>query len=74
MSDFQSRAKARSERMMLHKTRLGEAETDLSPIAGAEAITLVSRLTRTSYALAGRPLPTYTRGAIPCRFVPWTPR
>lgn len=45
-------------------------ETDLSPVAGAEAISLVTRLTRESWSLTGRPEPEYVRSAIPCRFVP----
>jgi hypothetical protein len=57
--------------MTLHKARLGEPEVDLDPVFGAEAISLVARLTRSSYSLAGHPTPTYTRATIPCRFVPW---
>jgi hypothetical protein len=74
MSDREARAKARTARMTLHKGRVGEPEIDLSPVFGAEAISLVYRLTRSSYSLAGQPAPTYTRSNIPCRFVPWTAR
>lgn len=74
MTDAEARAIARSERITLRKARLGEPEADLDPIFGAEAISLVSRLTRSSYSLAGAPLPTYPRAAIPCRFVRWSER
>ena len=75
MTDAEARAKARSERMTLRKARLGEPEADLDPVFGAEAISLVSRLTRSSYSLAGRPTPpSYSRATIPCRFVPWPER
>ena len=71
MTEAEARAKSGSERMTLRKARLGEPEADLDPVFGADAISLVSRLTRLSYSLAGRPMPTYARAAIPCRFVPW---
>lgn len=74
MTDADLRAKARGERMTLRKARLGEPEVDPTPISGAEAISLVSRLTRTSYFLSGHEAATYTRRTIPCRFVPWPPR
>jgi hypothetical protein len=56
--------------MTLHKSRLGETEFDLSPVFGADAISLVHRLTLASYALAGYAPPAYSREQIPCRFVP----
>jgi hypothetical protein len=56
--------------MTLHKGRLGEPEVDLSPVFGAEAISLVHRLTLASYSLARQDRPTYTREQIPCKFVP----
>ena len=70
MTDAKTRAQARRERMTLHKGRLGEPEVDFSPVSGAEALSLVHRLTLTSFALAGLPQPTYTRAQIPFRFVP----
>ena len=70
MTEADKRAQARRERMTLRKTRVGEPEVDFSPTFGAEAISLVYRLTRTSYGLAGLPRPEYTRETIPCRFVP----
>lgn len=74
MADADLRAKARGERMTLRKARLGEPEVDLTPISGEDAISLVSRLTRTSYSLSGQQAATYTRRTIPCQFVPWPPR
>jgi hypothetical protein len=70
MTEADRRAQARREWMTLRKTRVGEPEVDFSPTFGAEAISLVHRLTLTSYGLAGLPRPTYTRGTIPCKFVP----
>lgn len=70
MTDAERRALARRERMILRKSRVGEPELDLSPVFGAEAISLVYRLTRASYSLSGHPQPEYTRAQIPCRFVP----
>ncbi len=60
--------------MTLHKGHLGQPVVDPSAAFGSEAISLVYRLTRTSYALAGQPLPVYSRDKIPCRFVRRPPR
>lgn len=65
-----ARAQGRQARAILRKTRLQAEEADLSPIRGAEAISLLSRLTREGWELAGLDEPTYTRDEIPCRFVP----
>ena len=70
MTEAEKRARARRERMTLRKTRLGEAEVDFSPTFGAAAISLVHRLTLTSYGLAGLPRPAYTRQTMPYKFVP----
>lgn len=64
------RAAARRERITLRKSRLQPVEADLSPVRGAEAISLVTRLTRESWALAGLPEPTYARAETPIRLVP----
>jgi hypothetical protein len=74
MTEAEARAKARSERMTLRKARLGEPEADIDPVFRADAISLVSRLTRSSYSLAGLPTHDNTRATIPCRFVPWPER
>lgn len=55
--------------MILHRTNLQAIERDLEPLAGAEAVSLVRRLTAESWALAGGTEPAYTRAQIPCRFV-----
>jgi hypothetical protein len=55
--------------MSLRKARLGDPEVDLSPIFGAEAVSLVHRLTRLSYSLAGQVLPAVPRAQMPCKFV-----
>jgi hypothetical protein len=70
MTEAERRALARRDRITLRKTRLGEEEVDFSPTFGAEAISLVQRLTLASYGLARLPRPTYTRATMPCKFVP----
>jgi hypothetical protein len=65
-----ARADARRRRATLRKATLQSVEEDLSPLRGAEALSLVDRLTVECWSLAGRPLPTYRREEIPVRFVP----
>jgi hypothetical protein len=69
MTEAETRAQARRARMSLRKTHLGESAVDPCPVFGAEAVSLVYRLTRMSYSLAGYAPPVYTRSQIPCRFV-----
>jgi hypothetical protein len=69
-SERQKRAEARRTRAVLNKTHLNATEADLSPISGANAISLAVRLTIESWSLTGEPEPDYTRDRIPCRFVP----
>jgi hypothetical protein len=64
------RAEARRRTAILRRTQLQDREEDLDPIYGAEALSLVERLTRESWLLSGRELPNYTRSQIVCRFVP----
>ena len=64
------RARARQQRVVLHKTRLGAEELDFSPIEGPEAISLLTRLSKESCQLAGLTEPPYERHQIPVRFVP----
>lgn len=64
------RAVARRGRAILSRTHLGDIEQDLSPVTGPEAISLLTALSRESWSLTGRELPTYTRREIPCRAVP----
>jgi hypothetical protein len=69
-AERRSRAERRRAMATIHRGKLGQPEVDFSPVRGDAAITLVTRLTRESWSLAGRGLPTYSRGAVPCRFVP----
>ena len=64
------RAAARRGRAILHRTHLGDIEPDLTPIAGADAISLVTALSRESWSLKGRAVASYSRREIPCRAVP----
>ena len=64
------RAEARRKTAVLRRATLGDGERDLSPILGAEALTLVTHLTRESWALSGQSIPTYSRESTPYRFVP----
>jgi hypothetical protein len=68
--DRSARAEARRGRAILRKSRLQRTEADLTPISGADAMTLVRRLTAESWSLAGLEVPTYGRDRIPYRFVP----
>lgn len=64
------RAEARRARMTIVRTPEGAGAPDPVPVQGAEAISLVTQLTRESWSLAGLPLPSYERSAIPFRFAP----
>ncbi len=68
--DRRARAEARRRRLILRKSRLQATEEDLSPLHGVEAVALVYRLTRESWSLSGKEVPTYTRRDTPWRFVP----
>lgn len=54
--------------MTLRKRRLGERERDFSPVRGAQALSLVTELSRESWLETGRDLPTYSRAETPYRF------
>ena len=69
MDERERRAAARRTRAVLCKAVLQRNERDLSPVAGAEAVSLVWRLTCESWRLARRDEPVYRRDAIPVRFV-----
>lgn len=71
MSDAERRARAvaRSRTMTLRKARLGEPDRDLSPVFGADAISLATQLTVESWALAGVDVPRIPRDEWPYRFV-----
>lgn len=62
--------------MTLRKTTLAD-DTDPSPVFGAEAISLVTQLTRSCWALAapdGSAMDAVPRDQMPVRFVPRAPR
>ena len=63
------RAEERRARIVISRHRLGDPETDLFPIRGAEAISLAARLTREAWSLSGQPFPDYDRANTPYRFV-----
>jgi hypothetical protein len=65
-----ARAERRRQKILLHRTTLKRAESDLTPVWGVAAIALVQHLTRESWAAAQKPTPTYSRKEIPVRFVP----
>jgi hypothetical protein len=65
-----NRARVRQARSILRKGRVSDGEADLSPVHGAEALSLVTRLTRESWALSRQAMPRYARAEIPVRFVP----
>lgn len=69
-SDRRLRAENRRQTAILSRATLGGIEPDPVPISGAEAVSLVERLTRESWTVAGRSLPTYSREQIPVSFVP----
>ncbi len=60
--------------MTLHKGHLGQPVVDPDGPFGLDAMSLAYQLSRTSYALAGQPLPVYSRNQIPCGFVRRAPR
>jgi len=68
-SEHMERAARRGSVMRIHKATFGQ-EVDLSPISGADAISLATQLSREAFSLAGREPPTYARANIPVRFVP----
>lgn len=69
-ADRSRRALRRREVAVLRKGQVRDGEHDLHPVRGAEAISLLTRLTAESWSLTGLPNPSYRRSEIPCRFVP----
>lgn len=69
--DRRRRAAERRSRVVLRRSSLGE-ERDLSPICGAEAVSLVATLTREAWALGGLPMPDYGRHQTPLCIVPFS--
>jgi hypothetical protein len=66
------RALARAGRIVLHKGRVGDPELDFSPVRGADALSLVTRLSSEAHSLAGVEWVATTRADLPIRFVPRT--
>jgi hypothetical protein len=64
-----ARAAARRSRIILRKSSSEAGEPDPSPIRGEAAVSLVTRLSATSWSLARLPMPSYARAQIPCRFI-----
>jgi len=71
VSDEERRARADARRatMTLRRGRLGDEEVDFSPVFGAEAIALATRLSSESWAMSGLPDPVIARRDLPVRFV-----
>ncbi|MGH7058258.1 MAG: hypothetical protein ACREFZ_10360 [Acetobacteraceae bacterium] len=69
-SDRRSRAELRRRTAVLNRATLGGIEADPLPVSGSDAVSLVERLTRESWAAAGRSFPQYRREQIPVSFVP----
>jgi hypothetical protein len=65
----QARAAERSKVMVLRKGKLGEAELDFTPVRGAAAISLATRLTIESFSMAQLESVRYSRSDMPVRFV-----
>lgn len=66
------RAEKRAKVMVLHKGRIGQAEVDFSPVRGAAAISLATRLTAEAFSLARVDTVPRSRGDMPVHFVPRT--
>jgi len=58
--------------MVIHKARLSQPEFDFTPVRGAAAISLATRLTIESFSLAGVANARDARDSVPVRFVPRT--
>lgn len=69
-SERRLRAEHRRRTVVLSRATLGGLEPDPVPLSGPEAVSLVERLTRESWKVAGRPFPAYSRKQIPIAFVP----
>ncbi len=68
----QERAAKRAKVVVLHKTRLGRGELDFTPVKGAAAISLATRLTAESFSLARLEPTGHSRQRVTVRFVPRT--
>ena len=66
------RAAEQARVMVLRKGKLGQPEVDFTPVRGAAAISLATRLTIESFSLASLDLARRSRADGPVRFVPRT--
>lgn len=66
------RATERAKSIVMRKARLGEPEIDFTPVSGAAAISLATRLTVESFSLAGIGNSPQARESVQVRFVPRT--
>lgn len=64
------RAAKRAKLIVLHKGRLGQPEVDFTPICGAAAFSLTTRLTMESFSLARLDSVGGSRRELPVWFVP----
>ena len=55
--------------MVLRKGKLGETELDFTPVSGAAAISLATRLTIESFSMARLEPARYSRDDMPVRFL-----
>ncbi len=55
--------------MVLRKGKLGETELDFTPVRGAAAISLATRLTIESFSMARLESVQYSRDDMPVRFL-----
>ena len=54
-TEREARAARRRQSILLNRTTLKRAESDLTPVSGLDAMALVQQLTRETWALAGKP-------------------
>lgn len=66
--DRHKRAELRRHRMVITRCSLEDSGVDPNPTFGAEAISLVTQLTRELWSLSGRSWPDYGRAETPYRF------
>ncbi len=67
--EAERRAVERRTRTTVRRTSLHGPHEDTDVVRGEEALSLVTRLTREGWSLAGLPFPEYERTSIPVRFV-----
>jgi hypothetical protein len=68
VNERERRAEERRGRIVLRKTTLGD-ERDPWPLAGEDAVSLATSLTRAAWSMAGHPVMQTDRSSLPFRFV-----